>query len=218
MTVIALCFWSTLMGTWATAQTSVERFNGSGPDSTSSFRVDGPWLLNWGVSSDFPTVAHLEIHLYDAQTGRFVGLALRHTGIGSGQRLIRESGEYRIVVVGRSIDWRIEIEEAPENLAALLRENPDLTEIQLVSPAVGLTREVVERISGWSSADGRLLLLETDYGTKISAGFIGDAVCPGLEDARNIFFVTSDQRGMLFNAILLEDGTRCFLSGLARLN
>lgn len=116
------------------------------------------------------------------------------------------------------MDWRIEINEVSENLAVLLRENPDLTEIQLVSPNVGLTRELVSRISAWRTEDGRSLLLETDDGMTISAAFHGDVICPGLQDADNIFFVTSDRRGMLFNAILLEDGTRCYLSGVVRLD
>ncbi len=180
--------------------------------------MDGPWLLNWRVSSDFPTLAYLEIHLYDAQTGRFVGLAVRHTGIGSGQKVIREGGEYRIAVVGRSINWGIKTEEVSEEVADLLRENPNLTEIQLVSPNVGLTRELLERISSWHSEGGRSLFLETDDGMTISVGFYGDAVCPGLQDAENIFFVTSDWRGTTFNAILLEDGTRCYLGGVARLD
>lgn len=216
--VLVLCLALGLTATVAGGQEVVARFSGSGPSSTESFQVEGPWLLNWRVSSGSPMLTHLELHLYDAQTDRLAGVALRHTGVGSGQRLIREGGEYHIAVVGTGIDWAIEIEEAPEAVADLLRQNPDLTEVRLVPPNVGLSRDIVAQLRSWSTADGRSLTLVTDDGRTVSIAFYGDAVCPGLEDAHNIFFVTSGPRGALFNAIVLENGTRCHFGGAARLN
>ena len=215
---LALCLALGLAATAATGQEVIARFSGSGPGSTASFQVEGPWLLNWLVSSDSPTLTHLELHLYDAQTDRLSGVALRHTGVGSGQRLIRDGGDYHIAVVGSGIDWAIEIEQAPEAVAELLRQNPDLTEVRLVAPNVGLSRDIVGQLRSWATEDGRSLVLETDDGRRISIAFYGDAVCPGLEDAHNIFFVTSGLRGALFNGIVLESGTHCYFGGAARLN
>ena len=215
VTMLCLCL---SLSVASHAQDVAARFSGSGPQSTASFNVEGPWLLNWRVGSDYPTTTYLEIHLYDAQTNRLAGIALRHTGVGSGQRLIREGGEYHIAVVGSGIDWAIEIEQAPEAVAELLRQNPDLTEVRLVAPDVGLSRDIVGQLRSWATQDGRSLVLETDDGRTISIGFYGDVVCPGLEDAHNIFFVTSSPRGALFNGIVLEDGTHCYFGGAARVN
>lgn len=194
------------------------RFSGSGPQSTETFHVDGPWLLNWHAGSDFPTLAYIELHLYDANTGRLVGVAVRHTGVGAGERLIRKSGDFRISVVGTGIDWSLDIEKAPLAVDALLERNPDLTEVTLVPPDVGLDRDIVEHLKSWSTKDGRSLKIETDGGTEMSVGFYDDTVCPGLMEARNIFFVTSGSDDALFNAIMLENGTRCFFGGAVQLN
>lgn len=214
----ALCIAVALTAAAAHGQEVVARFSGSGPGNTEVFSVDGPWLLNWRVGSEFPTLAHVELHLYDARTGKLAGVALRRPGTGSGQRLIREGGEYRIVVVGTGIDWSLEIEEAPGTIAELLRENPDLETVDLVSPDIGLSRDIVSQIRSWRTDDGRTLTLETDDGRTLSVDFYGGGVCPGLADAENVFFVTSSLRGTLFNGILLENGTRCYFGGAARID
>jgi len=197
---------------------TLTHFSGSGPQSTAPFRVDGPWLLKWHAGSDFPTLAYIELHLYDAKTGKLVGVALRHSGVGAGERLIREGGEFRISVVGTGIDWSLDVERAPAALDALLERNPDLKEVTLVPPDIGLDRDIVEHLKSWSSEDGRSLKIQTDGGAEMSVGFYDDAVCPGLMDARNIFFVTSGANNALYNAIMLENGTRCFFGGAVQLN
>jgi hypothetical protein len=216
--VAVLCVALGVTAAAAQTQQAVARFNGSGPGSTESFRVEGPWLLNWRVTNEFPTLTHLEAHLYDAETGRLVGIAVRHTGIGSGQRLVREGGEYRIVVVGTGIDWSLEVEQAPGSLADLVKRNPDLTEVELMTPSIGLSRDVVRHLSGWHTQDARTLIVETDDGRTMSIDFYEGAACPGLADAQNIFFVTSSLQGAIFNAIVLENGTRCYFGGAVRVD
>ena len=196
----------------------IAHFSGGGPESTAAFHVDGPWLLDWHASTDFPALSYLELHLYDATTDRLVGIALQHSGPGAGQRLIREGGDFRISVVGTGIDWSLDVENAPPALDALLERNPGLTEMPLVSDEVGLDRDIVGYLKSWNTVDGRTLNIETDAGAEISVQFYDGKVCPGLADAHNLFFVTSGPSGALFNAIMLENGTRCFFGGSVRLN
>jgi hypothetical protein len=203
-----------LLAAVAVAQT-VDRFSGRGPGGTGAFSVEGPWLLSWRVGSEFPMLAHLELHLYEEPSGRFVGLAVNHTGVGSGQKVIAEGGRYRIVVVGRSMDWAIVIEEARNEIAELLRDNPGLTRVQLVAPNVGLSPDIVAGIRAWQAEDESSLILRTEDGTRLRVRFYDNEPCPGLLDARNIFFVTAGMRSQIFNAILLEQGMRCYIGGIS---
>ena len=215
MTLVFLTLMSVSAAT--VSQAVIERFTGSGAGSTESFTVGGPWLLNWETTSDFPQLSYIEIHLYDSQTGRHVGVAVQHRGRGNGEKLIREPGNYRISVAGVATDWAIQIEAAGEELTELLRANPDLAEVRLVEPDTGLSRQLVESVAGWQAENERTLLLRTEDGMQLRATFYGDAACPGVLQTENISFVTSGLRGDTFNAILLEDGTRCYLDGVVRL-
>lgn len=201
----------------AAAQAVVERFAGSGPGSTETFTVEGPWLLNWRVGSEFPLLAHLEVHLYEEPSGRFVGLAVNYSGVGSGQKIIAEGGQYRIVVAGRSMDWAVEVEEARREVAELLRADPDLTEVSLVPPDIGLTPERLRSVQAWQAESESSMVLRTDQGMRIRIRFYDGAPCPGLLDAENVFFVTADLRAERYNAILLEQGTRCYIGSISEI-
>lgn len=216
--------WTGIVGLWLVSTCViargevVARFSGSGPGSTEPFRTEQPWMLTWGVNSEFPMLSHMEIHLYDVNTGRHVGIVDRHSGIGNGKKLIREPGRYRLSIIGQSIDWDIVVQTAEQELAEIIRDNPNVTEVRLLSPNAGLVRELVEKLAGWQAEDEKTLLLRTEDGIRVRARFYDGESCPGLLKTRNIFFVTSDYRADNFNAIILEDGTRCYLDRVVQLN
>jgi hypothetical protein len=209
-TVVLFC----IIGAAASATLAtddVHRFSGEAPGSTGAFRMEGPWTLAWTAASEFPGRAYLEMQLYDADTDRFIGLVAQRYGTGSGERLITEPGAYRIVVTGRFVDWSVRIEPAPENLAALAERRPDLRRIQLVEPDTGIAPRLVQDVASWRALGETAILLTTEDGARVRVPFHADASCPGLPESRNIFFVTAGFDAPVFNAIMLEDGTRCYL-------
>jgi hypothetical protein len=198
-------------GTAAGQQEVIERFTGSGSGRAGPFRADGPWMLTWRAGSAFPMLAEFAVHLYDARSDRFVGIAVSHTGVGSGQKVIAEPGQYRMVIIGRHVDWAIRIDEAPAELADFVRRRPDVTRVTLVPPRTGLARDVVDSIRTWRAEDDETLVLTTEEGATVRVRFYENVACPGLSETGNIFFVTSSEDRNLYNAILTEEGTRCYI-------
>lgn len=189
---------------------SIRHFSGNAPGGTEAFQIDGPWLLSWTAASDFPQIAFMEIHLYDAQTDRFLGLIAQSDGPGKDQRLIRESGTFRIVVTGSNMRWSLEVEPAEATLAELVRSRPDLERIQLIEPRTGVATDLVRNAKGWR-AEGETAIWLTGSGDPVRIAFHGGIACPGLQESPTISFVTSGFDTQIFNAILLENGTRCYL-------
>jgi hypothetical protein len=203
-------FWLVLSGVSVASAEVVAKFSGSGPAKTESFRVEVPWVLSWRAESDFATLANLEIQLYDANTGEFAGIVDQHVGIGRGRKLIRESGRYRLGVLGCCVDWNITIEKADDTLLEAVEDNDAISELRLFEPDNGLPREVVERISAWEAGPGENeLTLRTKDGGIFRVTF--QPACHGLESTEGINFVTSRKRYHQFTSILLDDGTRCYL-------
>lgn len=201
--------WVMSSGVSASAEDVIARFVGTGPAKTAPFRVDVPWLLSWTATGEFPQLANLEIKLYDAATDEFAGLLVQHSGLGRGQKLVRAAGRYRISVVGCCVDWSIEVEEASDSILKAIGDNERITELRLVDPDSGLSRQVMERISGWQAGPGaNELTLRTSDGGSLRASFHG--ACNGLQSTEGINFVTSRRRYEYFTSILLDDGTRCY--------
>jgi hypothetical protein len=195
-------------------KSAVHSFHGTVPGKTPDFQVQGPWTLQWSAVSDFPLMANLELDLYNVETGRFVGLVVQHAGNGSGEQIIREGGRYELVASGQAVKWSVKIGEASQDVADYVKQHPDATVVQLVAPDFGLTPALVHSITGWqASADDKSLLLTLKDGSAVRTTFFGDAACPGLKSSEHIFFVTSGIQGNKFNAIMLENGKRCYLSG-----
>lgn len=196
---------------WA-ASDDVHRFSGTAPGSTGVFRMDGPWTLSWNAASEFPQLAFMEMQLYDAETNRFLGLVAQRDGTGHGERLIPRAGAYRVVVTGRNVDWAVEIEPVSEDLAALIKRRPDIKRVQLVEAGTGVSSELVQSATGWHADGETALLLDTGDARVVRIPFHGGSTCPGLADSHNVFFVTAGYDSTLFNAILLENGMRCYLA------
>lgn len=211
----SVLLWLALGGCWTLNAAAAQTFQGSGAASTESFHMDGPWTITWGAKSDFPLLAYLEIHLYDAKTGQHLGVIAKDAEVESGEKIIRNGGDYRISTVGHDIDWWVHVEEAGQAITDVLKAKPDLAELRIITPDTGVDRSVVDHLQSWSAQNDDALELRTDDGRVLSVSFYANSECPGLMSTHNIYFVTSGLRGDIFNAILLEDGTRCYLGGVA---
>jgi len=204
----ALCFAS------AAAETteSTHRYTGDAPGTTEDFRMDGPWTLSWVAASEFPQLAFMQMQLFDARTNRFLGLVAQRDGTGSGERLIREPGTYRVVVTGRNVDWTIQVEPVTGDLARLVASRPDVEQITLTQPETGVSPELVKHSTGWRADGEKAILLTTASGDTVRIAFHGDVACHGLPDSHNLFFVTAGYDTDVYNAVMLENGTRCYLA------
>lgn len=103
----------------AGASEIVRDFRGSDSATTAEFRVDGPWLLDWRLDSDYEYMIALDIALIDARTGRHVGRVLHTQHIGNGVKLFHEGGNYQLRVSSSLARWRIRIEQITAEEAEL---------------------------------------------------------------------------------------------------
>jgi len=191
---------------------STHRYTGEAPGATEDFRMNGPWTLSWVAASEFPQLAFMQMQLVDASTNRFLGLVAQRDGTGHGERLIREPGTYRVVVTGRNVDWTIQVEPVTGDLAKLVTSRPDVESITLVQPETGVSPELVKNASGWHADGEKAILLTTGDGDTVRITFHGDVACHGLPDSHNLFFVTAGFDTDVYNAVMLENGTRCYLA------
>ena len=109
----------------ASAETIVREFSGSGTEETRSFTVQGPWIANWRVWQDYGDrdVANIEIFLYDAATGRYLGRITEQRGDAVGDRLIDDSGRFHFRIVSRSHRWEVTVIDIDEAEARRLRRD-----------------------------------------------------------------------------------------------
>jgi hypothetical protein len=112
-------------------------------------------------------------------------------------------------VTGRNVNWSFVVEPVTGDLAALIESRPGIERVQLVAPGTGLSPETIEDATGWRADRETALLLTTNGRAAIRVPFHGGTVCPGLAESHNVFFVTVGFNVNLFNAIMLQDGTRC---------
>ena len=207
LATLALVAWVAASVGFADAAT--ERFSGNKSGRTEVFSFDGPWTLDWGVTSDYPPAAEFEMRLLDAETGRVIGTILQIEGTANGVRLFHDPGKFRIEVVSAYVNWSLEVEPVSKELAAELKR-------QTQEPATleDDTRATLRRIPGdvfssWRVEDEENLLLFSDSGVDWHAVFA--APCPGLKSAEALSFVSSaDRPGNEYDSILLDDGTRCY--------
>ena len=96
----------------------IKEFRGSNSTTTAEFRVDGPWLLDWRLDSDFSNLVALDITLVEARTGRHLGRILHTKRKGNGLKLFNDGGVYQLRISSTLGRWTIKIqqitaEEAP---------------------------------------------------------------------------------------------------------
>ena len=107
-----------LMTTSVSGSEIVKEFRGNNSTTTAEFRVDGPWLLDWRLDSDFSNLVALDITLIEARTGRHLGRILHTKRKGNGLKLFNDGGVYQLRISSTLGRWTIKIqqitaEEAP---------------------------------------------------------------------------------------------------------
>ncbi len=100
-----------LSATQVGAKQLVKEFKGSGNATTATFRVEGPWILDWRLDGDFDTLVALDVTLIDARNGRHIGRVLHTKYKGNGVQLFEEGGSYQLRVSSTLARWTFKIEE-----------------------------------------------------------------------------------------------------------
>ena len=158
-----ILFFSLIAGTAA-----AERLQGSDDGRPPAFTVDGPWLLDWRTRSEFPLLSSVEIRLYEAASGEYVGIIAELKGTGSGSKFFEEPGTYQLVIVGTFVDWEIDIQEISAERAATLRRRAD-GEPSVLDQAREVSRLVPEAsFESWRPEGNGMLLLFRDGYTRMA--------------------------------------------------
>ena len=95
----------------ASAEELIVEFNGSGNRTTAEFKVQGPWILDWRINSDYRRMLSFDLDLVDGRTGVLKGSILRTKRLGNGVRLFNESGSFRFRINGSFIDWYLKVKK-----------------------------------------------------------------------------------------------------------
>jgi len=95
----------------ASAEELIVEFNGSGNRTTAEFKVQGPWILDWRINSDYTRMLSFDLDLVDGRSGILKGSVLRTKRLGNGVRLFNESGSFRFRINGSFIDWYLKVKK-----------------------------------------------------------------------------------------------------------
>ena len=112
--VVALAFSPAV---WASSL--VKKFSGTRSTTTMEFEVESPWVLDWRVNGDYPSMLGIDVSLIQAGTGAYSGYVLKTKYPGNGVRLIRESGRFQLQVSSSMANWTFKILQLTEEEAAL---------------------------------------------------------------------------------------------------
>ncbi|MDX1405537.1 MAG: hypothetical protein R3192_13405 [Woeseiaceae bacterium] len=93
------------------AEQLIVEFKGTGNRTTAEFKAQGPWILDWRISSDYAHQISFDLDLLDARTGVLKGSILRTKRIGNGVRLFNESGSFRFRINGSFINWHLKVKQ-----------------------------------------------------------------------------------------------------------
>lgn len=196
------------------AYASEERLTGSGSGRTPVVTFDGPWLAEWTTTSEQPLLASIEIRLYDADNGEYLGDVVEMKGIGNGVKLFENPGRYEFVIVGTFVNWDIRVDDVdPERAAAMRRKaEGQSTMLEVARKATSLVPE--SSFESWRPEGSDTLLLFRDRMLSWTIRF--DPPCQGLESATALSFISrSIVRGEeQYDSILLDGGQLCRFSSV----
>ncbi len=91
------------------AEELLREFSGTGSTITPEFEVDGPWLLDWRVNSDYSRFMAVDIILLDGKTGFQVGRVKHKKEPDNGVRLFDSSGRYKLRIDSSHTRWQVKI-------------------------------------------------------------------------------------------------------------
>ncbi len=186
------------------------RFSGSESGRTPVFETRGPWLLYWTVRSEFPEMASIEMRVYDAASGDFLGTIQNDDGKEGGRRLFESAGSYQVHVIAKALAWDIEITEIDRDRAATLKRASEGRATLQDSASTEARRVRADAFASWRPVDdSTLLLFSRDEATGFRILF--DAPCSGLAAATALSFIEASAGGPeRYDSIMLDDGTRCY--------
>lgn len=103
-----------VLASTASSAELVREFKGRNSTTTGSFSVDGPWLLDWRLDSDYEDFIALDVTLIDARTGQHVGRVMHTKRKGNGLKLFTEPGTYQLRISSSMARWTIKIQSIDE--------------------------------------------------------------------------------------------------------
>lgn len=96
----------------------VREYSGDRSMQTAEFEVEGPWLIDWRVNSDFPSTMGISVTLVNA-SGAYEGLVVKTKAPGNGVRLVEEGGRYSFKVDATVSYWTLRVEQLTREEAEL---------------------------------------------------------------------------------------------------
>jgi hypothetical protein len=109
--------------TTASGERLIAELNGSGNQTTATFIVTAPWILDWRINSEFERMVSFDLDLLDGNTGVLKGSVLVRKSLGrgleDGVRLFNESGKFRFRVNGSLVQWYFKVKQLTPAEAAL---------------------------------------------------------------------------------------------------
>lgn len=113
--VLAFCF----IAANTQSKELVAEFHGSRNTTTTEFKVQGPWILDWRVTGDYSTAIGFELMLLDGRTRMHKGVVLRLKRAANGVKLFNEGGTYRFRISSGLANYHLKVEEISEEEAKL---------------------------------------------------------------------------------------------------
>jgi hypothetical protein len=93
----------------------IAKFAGQGDTQTDSFNIEsGQWRIKWTADNEQPPGSGaLKVTIHSAISGRPLGIAIDHKGIGHDTALVTEDPRlYHLEVESHNVDWTLVIEES----------------------------------------------------------------------------------------------------------
>ena len=110
----------------ALGKDTVRVFSGSESRTTADFEVEGPWIIDWRVSSTGGFDLSVDVSLEAAGTGVHQGSILKTKFSGNGVRLLNEGGRFYFRVNSSFANWVLKVEQlTPAEAAAFKPRNED---------------------------------------------------------------------------------------------
>lgn len=103
----------------AFAKQLVREFRGTGNETTASFQVEGPWILDWRLDGDYDALVALDVTLINAKNGEHIGRVLHTKYKGNGVQLFEQGGRYQFRVSSTLARWTLKVEQITREEAEL---------------------------------------------------------------------------------------------------
>jgi hypothetical protein len=101
--------------TTASGERLIAELNGSGNQTTATFTVTAPWILDWRINSEYDRMVSFDLDLLDGNTGVLKGSVVIRKSLGrgleDGVRLFNESGKFRFRVNGSLVQWYLKVKQ-----------------------------------------------------------------------------------------------------------